>query len=76
MYRDGATMERFRHEFWQHQETGDVFAVKLAVDGRIVGASGPLYYNQRDLTALPYDDKLLAERLNAERDQYFVPPDL
>ena len=33
-------------EFWEHGQSGEVFAVRLGRDQRITGCKGPLFSNQ------------------------------
>jgi len=33
-------------EFWEHGQSGEIFAVRLGQDRRITGCKGPLFSNQ------------------------------
>ena len=38
-------MKKSEYQFWRHNKSGELYAVKL-VEGRVVSAVGPLYYEE------------------------------
>jgi len=49
----------FTYEFWEHGQSGEVFAVRLDWQRRITGCQGPLFSNQirnERLRAYHYDE--------------------
>ena len=47
------------YQFWEHGQSGEVFAIRLDGSGRITGLRGPLFSNQMLSNQLPvyrYDD--------------------
>jgi hypothetical protein len=52
-------MTHSTYEFWEHGQSGAVFAVRLSADRRVTGCTGPLFSNQIRTVELPryaYDD--------------------
>jgi hypothetical protein len=44
-------MKKYEYQFWQHRSSGEVYAVRL-VEGKVVSAVGPLYYEEAQNTPL------------------------
>jgi hypothetical protein len=53
-------MQQADKGFWQHVETGQIYAVKSTPFGEVLGADGPLNPNDlRDLDSYNYGRKIL-----------------
>ncbi|MCI0498293.1 MAG: hypothetical protein L0Y36_01240 [Planctomycetales bacterium] len=53
-------MQQSDKGFWQHIETGQIYAVKSTPFGEVIGADGPLDpANLRDLNSYKYGKKIL-----------------
>lgn len=60
-------------EFWAHHITGEVFAVEIHPDGRVIDAAGPLDRIERVIIACRNDfegDPELTEDIEATHDNY------